>query len=67
MNEKLLASVMRKMAGYSEARQEIAHSCKVCGEWLEPHDTGVDPFTETRIWVTNCCGVINRYEEKNVM
>jgi hypothetical protein len=39
-------------------------NCDTCGEFLEPHDTGLDPLTGKRNWVVKCCGGVDIYEEK---
>ena len=64
MNEELWASVERKMIAYEAAKKAIGVACETCGEWLDPQDTGVNPYTGIRYWVTNCCGNVHRYEEK---
>jgi hypothetical protein len=64
MNDELMASFERKMIGYIQARAKIAHACECCGQWLEPHDTGVDPVNGKRIWITDCCGIKHSFEEK---
>lgn len=64
MNEELWASVERKLRGFQEAANQIAHSCETCGNFLEPHDTGVDTITGKRNWVVKCCGKAYNYEEK---
>ena len=64
MNEELWQSIERKMRGYVQAVKTIGSSCETCGEWLNPTDTGVDPRSGIRYWVTYCCGNVHRYEEK---
>jgi ribosomal protein L32 len=64
MNEELWASVERKMRGYIDAVKQVGVSCDTCGEYLQPHDTGVDTLTGKRNWVVKCCGKTLSYEEK---
>ena len=64
MNEELWASVERKMRGYLEAAKQLGVPCSVCGEMLDPQDTGVNTETGIRFWITDCCGIKEMYEEK---
>jgi len=57
-------SILKKLYGAWQASNHLAESCEVCSETLVPFDLGVDPYTDTRIWMTKCCGVVNEYTEK---
>ena len=57
-------SIERKLRGHNEAAMNLGQPCSVCSQWLIPYDTGVDPELNKRYWVTECCGIRNRYEEK---
>jgi hypothetical protein len=62
--DDLYISILKKLYGAWEASNYLAQSCEVCSETLVPVDIGVDPYTDTRQWMTKCCGVVNRYEQK---
>ena len=64
MNEELLNAFTRKMTGYLAAAKQIGVPCETCGQWLDPTDTGVNPATGEREWVTYCCGNVHRFVEK---
>lgn len=62
--DDLYISILKKLYGAWNAANYFAESCEVCSETLEPFDLGVDPYTDTRTWITRCCGVVNTYDEK---
>jgi len=62
--DDLYISILKKLYGAWQASDYLAESCEVCSETLVPVDTGVDPYTDTRTWMTKCCGVVNTYTEK---
>ena len=62
--DELYISILSKLYGAFEASKYFAESCEVCHETLVPFDTGVDPYTDTREWMTRCCGVVNTYTQK---
>jgi len=64
MNEAVFESIKRKVIGMYEAINALPDDCPKCGELLEPTDLGYDPYTNVRLWVTYCCGVMDKYEEK---
>jgi hypothetical protein len=66
MNDELYISILKKLYGAWDASKYFAESCEVCSETLKPFDTGVDPYTETRGWMTKCCGVVHTYQQKLV-
>ena len=63
-NDELFISILKKLYGAYEASNYFAESCEVCHETLTPTDLGVDPYTDTRTWITKCCGVVNTYNQK---
>jgi hypothetical protein len=64
MTDQVWASIERKIKGHYLAAQSLPEYCKGCGATLEPTDLGYDPYTHIRLWVTYCCGVMEKYEEK---
>jgi hypothetical protein len=64
MSDEVWNSIKAKVIGLYEAINALPESCKNCGEDLIPTDIGVDPFTNERLWVTYCCGVMDKYTEK---
>lgn len=63
-SDDVFKSIMNKYYGAYVASQAIGEICEVCSELLHPIDLGVDPYTETRTWITKCCGVVNTYNQK---
>ena len=64
MNDELWNSIKTKVYGHYLAAHSLPEYCKSCGKTLEPTDLGYDPYTNVRLWVTYCCGVMDKYEEK---
>ena len=64
MSEEVWKSIKGKVYGHYLAAQSLPEYCKSCGKMLEPTDLGYDPYTHVRLWVTYCCGVMDKYEEK---
>ncbi len=62
--DEMFISILKKLYGAYEAAHYLAESCEVCSETLSPVDLGVDPYTDTRTWITKCCGVVHTYEQK---
>jgi len=62
--DDLYISVLKKLYGAWDAGKYFAESCEVCSETLVPVDCGVDPYTDTRLWLTKCCGIVQRYDQK---
>jgi len=62
--DEMFISILKKLYGAYEAAHYLAESCEVCSETLIPVDLGVDPYTDTRTWITKCCGVVHTYEQK---
>jgi len=62
--DEMFISILKKLYGAYDASHYFAESCEVCHETLAPFDIGVDPYTDTRTWMTKCCGVVNTYEQK---
>ena len=63
-NDAMYISILKKLYGAHEAYNYLGESCEVCHETLTPIDLGVDPYTDTRTWITKCCGVVNTYNQK---
>ena len=64
MSDEIWNSIKGKVYGHYLAAQSLPEYCKGCGATLMPTDIGVDPFTNERLWVTYCCGVLDKYTEK---
>ena len=64
MSEDVWNSIKNKVYGHYLAAKSLPEYCKDCGKTLEPTDLGYDPYTSVRLWVTYCCGVMDKYEEK---
>lgn len=62
--DAMFISILKKLYGAYEALPYFAESCEICSETLTPEDIGVDPYTNTRTWMTKCCGEIQTYEQK---
>ena len=62
--DAMFISILKKLYGAYEALPYFAESCEICSETLTPEDIGVDPYTNTRTWMTKCCGEIHTYEQK---
>jgi hypothetical protein len=62
--DEMFISILKKLYGAYDASHYLAESCEVCHETLVPFDIGVDPYTDTRTWMTKCCGVVNTYNQK---
>jgi hypothetical protein len=62
--DAMFVSILKKLYGAYEALPYFAESCSVCLETLHPTDIGVDPYNETRTWMTSCCGEVQTYEQK---
>jgi hypothetical protein len=62
--DEMFISILKKLYGAYDASRYFAESCEFCGETLMPVDIGVDPYTDTRTWLTKCCGVVNTYNQK---
>jgi hypothetical protein len=62
--DEMFISILKKLYGAYDASHYFAESCEVCHETLSPFDAGVDPYTDTRLWMTKCCGVVNTYNQK---
>jgi hypothetical protein len=63
MNEEVWQSIKAKVIGQYLAAQNLPTACATCGKILNPVDVGVDPQTNERLWLTACCGNIDRYLE----
>lgn len=64
MSEDVWRSIEAKIHGHYKAAHALPTSCPTCAKILEPVDFGVDPFNNERLWVTRCCGVLEKYYEK---
>lgn len=64
MHEQMFSSIASKFYGAYLATGALPNACTVCGKELQPVDTGVDPYFETRMWITSCCGITDHYEQK---
>jgi hypothetical protein len=64
MSDEVWKSIKDKVYGHYLAAQNLPEYCKGCGHTLTPTDIGYDPYTDIRLWVTYCCGVMEKYEEK---
>lgn len=64
MNDDVWRSIVKKAIGMYEAIDSLPADCQKCGNLVEPVDFGVDPFNNERLWVTKCCGVMEKYYEK---
>ena len=64
MSEEVWNRIKSKVYGHYLAAKSLPEYCKGCGKTLEPTDFGYDPYTNIRLWVTYCCGVMDKYEEK---
>jgi hypothetical protein len=64
MSNEVWNSIKAKVYGHYLAAHSLPEYCKGCGKTLEPTDLGYDPYTYVRLWVTYCCGVMDKYEEK---
>jgi hypothetical protein len=62
--DDLYISILKKLYGAWDASLYFAESCEVCSETLVPFDTGVDPYTDSRQWMTKCCGIVKTYNQK---
>ena len=62
--DAMFVSILKKLYGAYEALPYFAESCEICSETLHPEDIGVDPYTNTRTWMTKCCGEVNTYQQK---
>jgi len=62
--DAMFISILKKLYGAYEALPYFSESCEICSETLHPEDIGVDPYTDTRTWMTKCCGVVNTYQQK---
>jgi hypothetical protein len=62
--DAMFVSILKKLYGAYEALPYFSESCEICSETLHPEDIGVDPYTDTRTWMTKCCGVVNTYQQK---
>jgi hypothetical protein len=62
--DEMFISILKKLYGAYDALPYFAESCEVCMETLHPEDIGVDPYTNTRTWMTKCCGEVNTYQQK---
>lgn len=62
--DAMFISILKKLYGAYEALPYFAESCEICNETLHPEDIGVDPYTDTRTWMTKCCGEIQTYQQK---
>jgi hypothetical protein len=64
MSDEVWNSIKAKVYGHYLAAHALPEYCKACGNTLEPTDLGYDPHSHVRLWVTYCCGVLDKYEEK---
>jgi hypothetical protein len=64
MNENVWDSIKAKVYGHYLAAHSLPEYCKGCGNTLSPTDLGYDPYTHERLWVTYCCGNMDKYVEK---
>jgi hypothetical protein len=64
VNEEIWKSIKTKVYGHYLAAKSLPEYCQSCGKTLEPTDLGYDPYSQVRLWVTYCCGVMDKYEEK---
>ena len=63
MSDEVWASIERKIKGHYQAAHNLPTSCPECAKILEPVDFGVDPQSNERLWVTQCCGKWEKYLE----
>ena len=64
MSDELFNSIKKKVYGHYLAAKNMPEYCKACGNLLTPTDLGYDPYTNERLWVTYCCGFMDKYIEK---
>lgn len=64
MNDEVWQSIEAKIRGHHLAANSLPTSCPKCHNILTPVDFGVDPWNDERLWVTNCCGSLEKYYEK---
>ena len=64
MDDNVWNSIKAKAYGHYLAIAYLPEYCKACGNVLNPTDLGVDPYTNERLWVTYCCGFMDKYIEK---
>ena len=64
MNDEVWDSIRAKVYGHYMAAANLPEYCKGCGKTLTATDLGYDPYTHVRLWVTYCCGEMQKYEEK---
>ena len=64
MSDEVWNSIKAKVYGHYLAAANLPEYCKACGKTLEPTDLGYDPYTHLRLWITYCCGTMDKYEEK---
>jgi hypothetical protein len=62
--DAMFVSILKKLYGAYEALPYFSESCEICNETLHPEDIGVDPYTDTRTWMTKCCGEVQTYQQK---
>jgi hypothetical protein len=62
--DAMFVSILKKLYGAYEALPYFSESCEICSETLTPEDIGVDPYTNTRTWMTKCCGEVQTYQQK---
>lgn len=61
----MVKSIYSKAQGRVLARLYMGHDCGTCGQILEPYDIGVDPDTNDRAWVSDCCGNMLYYTQQD--
>jgi hypothetical protein len=64
MSDEVWNSIKAKVYGHYLAAQNLPEYCKGCGATLNATDLGYDPYTNERLWVTYCCGIMEKYVEK---
>ena len=64
MSDNVWDSIKAKAYGHYLSAKFLPEYCKACGNVLNPTDLGVDPYTNERLWVTYCCGFMDKYIEK---
>ena len=63
MSKEVWESIQAKVYGQFAASLHLPRTCIWCDRELTPVDVGVDPDLNERLWVTNCCGITEKYIE----
>lgn len=65
-NDNVWDSIKAKVYGHYLAAHSLPEYCLSCGATTCPTDLGYDPYSNERLWITYCCGVLQKYVEKVV-